>query len=89
MSNSTSATTANIQDQATTLANRGLTAVQDSAQQLRDKAEKGVQQLRDKAERTSDVTASYIKNEPLKSVLIAAATGAALMALAGMIGRRS
>lgn len=45
--------------------------------------------LRDSAQRASDSTAMYIKDEPLKSMLIAAATGAALMALVGMLTRSS
>src|SRR3990167_3797546 len=51
-------------------AQRGLHAVQDSALQLREKAAN-----------TGDVTVRYIQNEPVKAVLIAAATGAALMGL--------
>lgn len=45
------------------------------------------QQLRDKAMHASDTTASYIRNDPIKSVLIAAATGAALMALVSLVTR--
>ncbi len=54
-----------------------------SIEALRD----GSEQLRDKAVRSSDSTIAYIKEEPFKSVLIAAATGAALMALASMLSR--
>lgn len=69
-------TATHLQEQASTLAHRGLTAVQDSAQQLRKTAE-----------HTGDVTVRYIKNDPIKAVLIAAATGAALMALVGLVSR--
>lgn len=72
----TASTATHLQEQASTLAHRGLNAVQDSAHQLRKTAE-----------HTGDVTVRYIQNEPVKAVLIAAATGAALMALAGLIGR--
>lgn len=41
--------------------------------------------LRLKADRASDNTVSYIRHEPVKSVLIAAATGAALMALISLL----
>ena len=47
------------------------------------------EQLRDRAHRASDGTVNYIKDEPVKAVLIAAATGAALMALVALIGRPS
>ena len=63
-------------DQASALAQRGVNAVRDSSQHLRDTAQ-----------RATDGTVMYIKDEPLKSMLIAAATGAALMALVGMLNR--
>lgn len=37
--------------------------------------------------KASDDTVSYIKDEPVRAMLIAAATGAALMALLSMMGR--
>ena len=45
------------------------------------------QQLRDSAIQASDKTTHYIREEPIKAVLIAAATGAVLMALVGLMGR--
>lgn len=63
-------------EQANTLAQRGLHAVQDSALQLREKAA-----------HSGEVTVRYIQNDPVKAVLIAAATGAALMALVGLMSR--
>jgi ElaB/YqjD/DUF883 family membrane-anchored ribosome-binding protein len=44
-------------------------------------------QLRDGAHNASDRTVAYIREEPVKSVLIAAATGAAVMALARVISQ--
>ena len=44
-------------------------------------------QLRVKAEHTSDNTVRYIQHEPVKAILMAAATGAALMALVSLISR--
>lgn len=64
-------------EQAAALASRGAAAVRD-----------GSQQLRDKALHASDSTIGYIKDEPVKAMLIAAATGAALMALLGLLTRR-
>lgn len=63
-------------EQASALAQRGVNAVRD-----------GSQQLRKSAQRASDNTVDYIKAEPMKSVLIAAATGAVLMALVGLLSR--
>lgn len=44
-------------------------------------------QLRLKAEHASDSTVNYIRHEPVKSVLIAAAVGAVLMALVNLVSR--
>lgn len=57
-------------EQATAMAQRGVDAVRD-----------GSQQLRDRAHRASDGTLNYIKGEPVKSMLFAVAAGAALMVL--------
>ena len=46
-------------------------------------------QLRDSAQHATDKTTHFIREEPIKSVLIAAATGAVLMALVGMVSRSS
>jgi ElaB/YqjD/DUF883 family membrane-anchored ribosome-binding protein len=62
-------------ERASALAQRGLDAVRDSSQQLREQAH-----------RASDGTLGYIRDEPLKSILFAAATGAALMALLSLMG---
>ena len=61
-------------EQASALAQRGMDTVRDTSEQLRDKAL-----------RVSDGTANYIKTEPVKAMLIAAATGAALMALISLM----
>lgn len=50
---------------------------------LRDRS----RQLREQATHASDRTVGYIKDEPMKAVLIAAAAGAALMALVALLGR--
>ncbi|MDZ7919171.1 hypothetical protein [Rhodoferax sp.] len=61
-------------EQASALTQRGLHVVHDSALQLREKAT-----------HTSEATVRYIQREPVKAVLIAAASGAALMALASLL----
>jgi len=62
--------------QAEMAARRGADVVRDTSAQLREKAV-----------RASDTTVGYIREEPVKSMLIAAATGAALMALIGLLAR--
>ena len=65
-----------LSDQAQTLARQGLDAVREQSRHLQAQAR-----------RTSDDTLHYIRDEPVKAVLIAAAAGAALMALAGLLTR--
>jgi len=60
------------------LSRRGLQAVRD-----------GSQQIRQQALHASESTAAYVKEEPFKSILIAAAVGATLMALVGLLNRSS
>lgn len=65
-------------------------AVVHSTQRLANQAVEGVshslhaagQQMRDGAHLASDKTVAYIREQPVKSILIAAAAGAALVALA-------
>ena len=64
-------------DSASNFAHRSVDAVHDQSVRLRDQA------IRARAN-----TSDYIRDEPVKSVLMAAATGAALMALIGMINRK-
>lgn len=59
-----------ISEQAEAVTRRSIDAVRDSSVQLRERASQ-----------LSDTTAGNIRDEPLKAVLIAAATGAALMGL--------
>jgi ElaB/YqjD/DUF883 family membrane-anchored ribosome-binding protein len=63
-------------EQVSTLAQRGVDSVRETSQHLREKT-------RDAA----DGTVRYIKDEPVKAMLLAAATGAALMALVSLISR--
>lgn len=60
------------------LAHRGMEAVRE-----------GSHQLREKSLHAKDATASYIQHEPIKSVLIAAAVGAALMGVVALLTRPS
>jgi ElaB/YqjD/DUF883 family membrane-anchored ribosome-binding protein len=55
------------------------------AQRSADAVRERAQQLRAQTMRVSDGTLNYIKDEPVKAVLIAAAAGAALLALLGLL----
>ncbi len=65
-----------VSEQAGAMAQRGVDAVRD-----------GSAQLREKALQAQDTTVSYIKDEPVKAMLIAAAAGAALMAMLSLMTR--
>ncbi|MBS3997269.1 MAG: hypothetical protein KGZ67_08010 [Hydrogenophaga sp.] len=58
------------------LAHRGMDLVRESADQLRERSY-----------HVKDVTTHYIQDEPVKSMLIAAAVGATLMGLFAMLSR--
>ena len=67
-----------VSSQAEAAARRGIEAVRDTSQQLREKAL-----------RASDSAVGYVKDEPIKAMLIAAATGALLMGLVALLSRSS
>jgi len=67
--------------------NRATETASAVAQRSMDAVRETTKQLRTKAIQASDVSATYIKNDPIKSVLIAAAAGAALMGLYTLISR--
>jgi ElaB/YqjD/DUF883 family membrane-anchored ribosome-binding protein len=78
-----------VRDQAAPTINRLTGQAEDAARRSMAAVKDSTAQLRDKAAQASDSTVTYIKDEPLKAMLIAAATGAALMALVGLLGRSS
>jgi ElaB/YqjD/DUF883 family membrane-anchored ribosome-binding protein len=63
-------------EQVSAMAHRGMDSLRDTSHQLRLKVA-----------HASDSTVGYIREEPVKAVLIAAATGAALMALVSLVAR--
>lgn len=65
-----------VSSQAEAAARRGLDAVRDTSQQLRERAVQA-----------QDMTVAYVKDEPIKAMLIAAATGALLMGIITMMAR--
>lgn len=74
-------------DQATQAADQVAKSSQQLANGVMDGVRDSSHQLRVKAEHVSDNTVHYIRHEPVKAMLIAAATGAALMALVSLISR--
>lgn len=79
-------TVQDLRDQASPAIHRASEHVGALAQRGVDTVRETTQQLRDRAVAASDSTVNYIKDEPVKSMLIAAATGAALMALVSLMG---
>ncbi len=79
--------TDHLADQAAAGAESAIRSTQQMAADAIDALRARSSQLRDKALQASDRTVGYIKDEPFKSVLIAAAAGAALMALATLVSR--
>jgi ElaB/YqjD/DUF883 family membrane-anchored ribosome-binding protein len=78
-----------LQSKASPMLNRVTSQAETMARQSMDAMRDSTAQMRERALRASDQTVGYIKDEPVKSMLIAAATGAALMALLGMMGRNN
>ena len=74
-------------DQATQAADQVAKSSQQLAHGVIDGVRETSHQLRVKATHASDNTVHYIQHEPVKSILIAAATGAALMALISLFSR--
>jgi ElaB/YqjD/DUF883 family membrane-anchored ribosome-binding protein len=85
-------------DQARNSAGAALDSAQEAAGKTLDAMDRAVdngvgrvretaQQVRERAARASESTTNYIRHDPVKSVLIAAATGAALMALVSLLTR--
>lgn len=69
-------------------------AFSNAAAQVEDLTRRGIEraratsaQVRERVTETGERTVSYIKDEPVKSVLIAAAAGAAMAALIGWLAR--
>ncbi|MEP7099339.1 MAG: hypothetical protein ABI781_02445 [Burkholderiales bacterium] len=76
-------------DQAVPLLNRLSSQAEAAARRGADAVKETSAQLREKALQAQDTTVGYIKDEPVKAMLIAAATGAALMALISLASRSS
>ncbi len=77
----------NLRDHAQPVIKRVGRQASELAQRSADAIRDGSQQLRDSARHASDRTVSYIRDEPVRSVLMAAAAGAALMGLVALLAR--
>lgn len=71
-------------------------AISRAAEQVQDYARRGMErarevsgEVRDRAQRASDRTVHYIQDEPVKAVLIAAATGAVIALLVNALSGRT
>jgi ElaB/YqjD/DUF883 family membrane-anchored ribosome-binding protein len=73
--------------QAAPLLNRASEQASALLQQSKEAVQDGSAKVRAQAQRASDSTLGYIKDEPVKAVLIAAVVGAALTALVHLAGR--
>ncbi|QCB45575.1 hypothetical protein [Hydrogenophaga sp. PAMC20947] len=75
--------------QTTTALNHLVHDTESLAHRGMEAAREGSHQLRDKTVHARDVTTRYIQHEPVKSMLMAAAVGAALMGLVAIFSRHS
>lgn len=73
--------------QAVPVLNRVAAKAEELARRGKDVVRDRSELLKDRAYRASDATRGYIKDEPVKSILIAVAAGAALMALVSLLTR--
>ena len=74
-------------DEAAKSADQAIKSTRRVANEALESLSGGVENVRERALRASDSTVNYIKDEPVKAILIAAAVGAALMALVSLMGR--
>ena len=76
-----------LRSQAAPLINRVSAKAEDAAKRGLEAMRDSSQQLREKAQLASESTVAYEKDEPVKAMLIAAATGALLMGHVSLMGR--
>ena len=80
----------NVQDirhQASPMIERASERVSDLVHRGTSRVRGATHQLQERAHKVSNSTVNYVRDEPVKSVLIAAATGAALVAVASLVRR--
>ncbi len=84
---SLASTVQDLRNQAVPLLNRATESANAYLQQGMDAVEEGSHKVRAQARRASACTVNYIKDEPVKAILIAAAAGAVLTALVQIASR--
>lgn len=77
----------NLSDQAAPVIGRLSAQAEALTRKTVDAVREGSKRVRQQATTAADSTVNYIKEEPVKSVLIAAAAGAALLAIARFLAR--
>lgn len=77
----------NVKDQAAPVLNRVAAKAEELAKRSADVMRDRGAYVKERAARASDMTVGYIKDEPVKSILIAAAAGAAITALITLLLR--
>lgn len=75
------------QDAVTPLLNRAAAQASALASRSADSLRERSRQARDTARRASETTVTYVRDEPVKAMLMAAATGAALLAVFNLLTR--
>ncbi|MFZ2307207.1 MAG: hypothetical protein WAW73_11670 [Rhodoferax sp.] len=77
----------NLIDQAVQSADYAIRSTQHAGEQASALVRHGMDAASDSAHQAGDRTVAYIRHEPVKSMLIAAAAGAALAVLATVLGK--
>ena len=85
--NSLSASVCDMQAKVAPMLDRAGERVSALAQRGMDAVHDGSTQMRNKAQHAGDAATGYIRHDPVKAMLIAAVTGAALMGLLGLLTR--
>jgi len=76
-----------VRSKAAPMLNKVASQAEAAARRSMDAVRGTSQQLRDRAAQAQDMTVAYVKDEPIKAMLIAAATGALLMGLITLLSR--
>lgn len=69
------------------LSRHALDVAGDMSQRVAHATHNGIDALRDQAARVGDQTMGYVRHEPVKSLMAAAAVGAVAVLLVGWLGR--
>jgi ElaB/YqjD/DUF883 family membrane-anchored ribosome-binding protein len=76
-----------LREAAPTMLSRAAAQVEDLTRRSMERARETSAQVKDQVAKAGDRSVDYIRDEPVKSVLMAAAAGAAMVALIGWLSR--